>query len=528
MVKVVQNPQHYHSEFELPPAQESVFKHRLDIRNGPYTYNLCSGTNQVFRVSGGLSYEFRVSSTTLYTVGASSTSAIVTFDPLINGGHTLVTSNTVDVIVYDRALTASGTINPNACSTQSSAVIVIVTSQPIVDVFATSIISNTFCAGDSVDFRITPTGAATYEYNVSNIPGWNNLGATSTFTVNMLNPTVNGSDNVTVTVRVTTAGGCTSTNTIFLFENEIIDPGTISSTTTTVCSGQEPADIIGSTPSATISGTSFTFEWYRRASAVTTTWTEIVGETGSDLSLVGNPLFENTDFLRVTTAAINGSSCTESSTALFRIDIAPAPTVNFIAPDSTPVTAPYTYTICSGSNQEFRASGGLSYEFRVNNFPRYTVSATSIADVVTFDPLINISPAYTLGTSDTVDVIVYEQTLTASGTVDPNSCSSQSASVTIIVSALTPAQVFATSIVSKTFCSGDSVDFRITPTGAATYEYNVSNIPGWTNLGATNTFTVNMPNPTVNGSDNVTITVRVTTAGVVPLQIPFSCMRMKS
>ena len=480
----------------------------------PYIYNMCSGTNQVFRARGGRSYEFRIGGIVEYTVEASSTTTDVTFDPLVNISppRTLATSNVIDVIVYDLPL-SGGAIDPNACSSSSSSITVVVSPLPSPNLTATNITNDVFCPGQDVDFSITlavTDSTATFEYNVSTNPGWVSLGSTPTFTVAMPDR-VGLSDHATITIRITT-GGCstTVTETLYIEENEIISAGTISSTDLTTCSGTDPEDITEiASPTFTSSG-SISYRWYKRSNLVTSTWTVIPGATTRNLSFSGDPITQQTQFRREVINEFRGQSCSDfSSPITFTV---PTLNVQFRTPDSSLVTTPTTYSMCSGPAQ-FRARGGLSYQFRVNGDVVYVTSATLVTDPVTFDPLTDfVSTTYALANLDVVDVVVYDLGLTASGTIDPSACSFLSQPVTIDLAA-TPSVTIDTVGSLDSYCPSEVVTFTITPllgvNSDTTFEWNVTGIVSYTSIGTNTIFAVTMPD--ITGPAGVaTITVRST------------------
>ena len=502
-------------KIETTPPPSPTFKDPAGVPvNAPSSYTICSGDTVEFRASGGLSYVFRINGVDEYTVGSSNTATEVIFDPFVDASHTLINNDYVDVEVYNLGLTASNTIDPDACFTLTNSVTFIVNNKPTPTLSATNITGNTYCPGQDVEFSIGLSPAdpsATFEYHTGG--PWSASFSTTTFTINLPNATVNASDNVTITLRVTT-GLCSSTvtTTLYLVENEITDPGTISATTLDVCSGDIPGDIVStSAGSATISGTTFTYQWYQRPNG-TTTWTLIGPGTNPSLTFT-SPITQTMDFVRETIARANGQSCTESITAPVTIFITAGPGLTFFDPTNTAVSTPTTYNMCQGTNQVFRATGGLSYEFRINGTVRYTVGAATNTDIVTFDPLVNATPSHTLATGNFVDVIVYDRALTASSTIDPDACSSESTSITVNVSPLSTLGVNATNIFNRTFCPDQDVDFAITVSPAdptATFEYSLSTSITWVPISSATTFTVNMGNPTLNVADNVTVTVRMT------------------
>ena len=403
---------------------------------GPTTYSICTGTNQTFRASQGRSYEFRINGIVVYTASSTAPANFVSFDPLIDhvsSTYTLVDGDEVDVLVYDLGLTASNTIDPDACSYPTSVVTITTIPLPTPTVIATNITNNTFCPGQTVNFEINLAIAdpnATYQYDyIGNTLGLQNTplsGTSSSFSIDLsVTNNIDVSNHTTVTVYVTTPS-CTTQGigTLYIEENEITTSVvTLTSTDSSVCNGDNPGVITGVTPTATISGTSFTYQWQQRIPP-SSVWVNITGSRGESntLDFTLHALNQTTQFRRIVRATVNSQTCEEPS---------PFVTINaddtltrFKSLDGTLVTTPTTFSYCGGTNVNFEANGGLSYEFRVNNVVRYTTSSTAIVNYVTFDPLADAS--YALQAFDVVDVIVYALPLTASSTVDPDSCSTQS------------------------------------------------------------------------------------------------------
>ena len=78
---------------------------------------------------------------------------------MTDSSYTLLDNDTIDVLVYNLALTGSNTIDPNACSTQSSQILFNVSAAPSPTILATNIVGNTFCSGETVAFSLGTLGA---------------------------------------------------------------------------------------------------------------------------------------------------------------------------------------------------------------------------------------------------------------------------------------------------------------------------------------------------------------------------------
>ncbi|MGC6422934.1 MAG: hypothetical protein ACON43_09005 [Flavobacteriaceae bacterium] len=490
---------------------------------GPTTYPICSGTNQTFRASQGRSYEFRINGIVVYTTSSTAPANFVSFDPLIDhvsSTYTLVDGDEVDVLIYDLALTASSTIDPDACSYPSAVVTITTIPLPTPTVIATNITNNTFCPGQTVNFEINlaiPDPNATYQFDYTgNTLGLQNTpfsGTSSSFSIDLsVTNNLDISNHTTVTVYVTTPS-CTTQGigTLYIEENEITTSVvTLTSTDSSVCNGDSPGVITGTAPVATLPSTTFTYQWQQRIppSAV---WVNITGSRGESdtLDFSSHALNQTTQFRRIVRASVNSQTCEEPS-PFVTINADATPLVGFKSPDGTLVTTPTTYSYCGGTNVNFEANGGLSYEFRVNNVVRYTTSSTAIANYVTFDPLADAS--YALQAFDVVDVIVYTLPLTTSSTIDPDSCSTQSEPISITITP-TPTISIIPSTSGNIFCPGETVSFTILMIPAdptATYRYQIGTGP-MISIASNTTFTAVMLDVASNTADNVSITVEVNT-----------------
>ena len=257
----------------------------------PTTYNMCAGP-QSFSASGGLSYEFRINGLVVFTTSSTAPGNLITFDPLTDfttSTYALATFDEVDVLVYDLGLTASGTIDPTSCSYASEVVTVTVAATPS---FTLTTASNTvYCPGETTSFTIIPftiSSSITYRYTVTGFTTWTALGTNTTFGIIM--PNLAGPASIaTVTVEATNSF-CPSSpavvSTLALRENELTSAGVVSPVDETFCFNTEPADIIEITaPSASVTGTTYTYQWeYRTTSS--TTWTAITTPQGVQRDLL--------------------------------------------------------------------------------------------------------------------------------------------------------------------------------------------------------------------------------------------------
>ena len=171
------------------------------------------------------------------------------------------------------------------------------------------------------------------------------------------------------------------------------------------------------------------------------------------------------------------------------------------------MTSPTLHSICSGEAVVVRASGGRSYEFRINGSPVYTVGSSSTITEITFDPLNDGSHA--LINNDFIDVVVYNLPLSG-GLIDSNSCSATSERITFSVATTPSPTIVATNIVGNTFCAGQTVSFNVSSTTSvpsATFEYSVNGSVYSTISGTT--FNYTFPNTTIGASDHATVTIRM-------------------
>ena len=146
------------------------------------------------------------------------------------------------------------------CSSFSDEIVVQIVDNPIISLtstaYASSASSSTFCEGDSITFNVTSTSAiSTYTFYC-----W--FTTVSVTTNNFYTPVPPLSSTTSVSVMVETAGGCTATETLDMYLNEITSSGNIGQASATVCVGEIPpafTNIASATGLGTIS-----YEWQSR------------------------------------------------------------------------------------------------------------------------------------------------------------------------------------------------------------------------------------------------------------------------
>ena len=185
----------------------------------PATVTICSGEAITFNATGGGSeFLFYLDDNPL---GVKTGTSILTTNTLITGNRIKVES-----------------FNAAGCSSFSPDIVVQIVDSPIISLtstaYASSASSSTFCEGESMTFRVTSTSAiSTYTFSIGGTPQL--VTTTNTFT-----PAPLLSSTASVSVMVETATGCTATETLDMFLNEITSSGNIGQASATVCVGEVP------------------------------------------------------------------------------------------------------------------------------------------------------------------------------------------------------------------------------------------------------------------------------------------------
>jgi len=208
------------------------------------TVTLCLGESITFNATGGGSeFLFYLDDNPL---GAKSGSSLLTTSTLITGSRIKVES-----------------FNAQGCSSFSPEIVVQIVDNPIISLtstaYASSASSSTFCEGESITFTVTSTSAiSTYTFSIGGTPQL--VTTTNTFNPTPLLPVL--ASTTSVTVFVETAGGCTATETLDMYLNEITSSGNIGQASATVCLGEIPPAFTNIAPATGVGV--ITYEWQSR------------------------------------------------------------------------------------------------------------------------------------------------------------------------------------------------------------------------------------------------------------------------
>ena len=356
-----------------------------------------------------------------------------------------------------------------------------VDANPIVSLtstaFASSVSSSTFCDGEAITFTATSTsGISTYTFMVGGAS--QKTGPSNTFSPAAFSSTVS------VAVRVETAAGCTATDTLDLFYNDIDVTGTIGQVSATVCANETPPAFTNDAAATATIG-AISYRWETRTSG-----TAFVGTIPAVTTAVYTPtsaLTTTTFYRRVAISTYGGATCEEYSNVI-QITVNEAPISGLQA---GAVAAPDTVAICGSEMVTFTATNGQSWRFYIDGNP---VGARSTNANLVTNTLI-----------DGQVVTVESFTTTSTG-----GCSSMSPGITMSVGANPDVSLtstaFASSASSSTFCDGEAITFTATSTsGISTYTFMVGGASQ--KIGPSNTFSP----PAF--SSTVSVAVRVETAG---------------
>ena len=324
-----------------------------------------------------------------------------------------------------------------------------VDANPIVSLtstaFASSVSSSTFCDGEAITFTATSTsGISTYTFMVGGVS--QKTGPSNTFSPAAFSSTVS------VAVRVETAAGCTATDTLDLFYNDIDVTGTIGQVSATICANETPPAFTNDA-AATATVGAISYRWETRTSG-----TAFVGTIPLVTTAVYTPtsaLTTTTFYRRVAISTYGGATCEEYSNVI-EVKVGHPP-ISTLQVQGTAISAPATLTLCAGEDVTFVATGGgTEFLFYLDNNP---IGVKSGSSILTTNTLI---------TGNRIKVESF----------DAIGCSSLSDEIVVqivdnpIISLTSTA--FASSASSSTFCEGESITFNVTSTSAiSTYTFIV-------------------------------------------------------
>ena len=374
-------------EFSTPAITVAVSNNTILptlITNGSYsaTVTNCQGDALTFTAGGGQSYEFRVGGTVLYRTNANGLGN-ATFDSqtdVIAGsaGYTLVNNDRVDVVVYDRPLTGSGTVDPAACSAVSSATRVRTQAPPVLAISTTDA-TNVVCTDLAAEVEVTAVAGATYTWSVNAYP----LQTTTTNTITIPAGSLTGLTTATISVQVN-SGNCMTTASFILYVNRV-DAGTISGTQT-ICPGNIPAPLT-SIRAATSSLTgelpgSISYQW-EQSSDGGISYTTILGATSSSLSL-SSQLTNTARYRRVAFSTIFGKACgitSQEVTIVVSSELCEDDTQTSSSTSSSTVAESYTINVTASSSSDYTLIGTDRNGSVSGNDPNLTFN---IGDTVNF------------------------------------------------------------------------------------------------------------------------------------------------
>ncbi|MCT4586782.1 MAG: gliding motility-associated C-terminal domain-containing protein, partial [Carboxylicivirga sp.] len=343
----------------------------------------------------------------------------------------------------DGQVVTVGVTNGNGCTDTHVGIPITVTALPVPGL-TSSDPDNIICAGDAVTF--TATGGAWYEFFVNGI----SVGAgsaTDTYTTSAL---VDG-DRVSVVVAIG-PGGCSATSGELVHTVNPLPTASLVSDALTgnACPGQEVTFTAGG-------GVNYQFILDDVAQGVAGPSNEFKHITAGDFKV------------EVLVIDVNGCEAT-SPAILITEDAATAG-----------LTADRT-TICAGDDVTFTATGGVTYEFLIDDVPQ-----------VVGDPTNNIFVASGLTDGQIVKVKVTNAT----------GCEDTHTGIGITVNALPTADI-SSSDADNTICVGDEVTF--TASGGDLYEFFINGV----SVGAASAVNTYVTNTLADG-DRVSVEVTNTT-----------------
>ncbi len=423
----------------------------------PSNSTICSGSNTTFSVtaSNAVSYQWQVHNGSAWSN--------VTNTGIYTGATTntlTLTGATSAVNTYQYRCEVTGLTTPNAISNAATLTVntaPAITAQPS---------NSTICSGSNTTFTVAATGTTlTCQWEVHNGSSWSNVTNTGIYTgatTNILTLTgatsaVNGYQ-----YRCVVSGTCSPDATSNAATLTINTAPSISAhpSNSTICSGNN------TTFSVTATGSSLTYQWQVHDGS---SWSNVTntgiytGATTATLTLTGATTSVNTYQYR----CVVGGACSPSATS----------NAGTLTVNSLPVITlhPSSSTIGAGSNTSFSitATGTtLTYQWQVNdgsgwgnvaNTGIYTGATTNTLNLTT------VSAAYT----------TYQYRCIVSGVCTPPATST-AATLTVNSAPAITAQPS-----DSTICSGNNATFSVTASNAVSYQWQVNDGSGWSNLANT-------------------------------------------
>ena len=342
----------YSNIIQIAVSESPVSQLQVGGVSAPDTIAVCGSETVTFTATNGNSWRFYIDG---QPVGARSTNFELATNTLIDGQVVTVESFT--------------TTSTGGCSSMSPGITVSVGANP--DVFLTSTAyasspsSSTFCEGESITFTASSTSAiATYTFMVGS-------SAVSVTTNNFYTTVPPLSSTTSVSVRVETAVGCTASQTLEMFLNEITSSGNIGQASATICSGETPPAFTN-VASATGVGT-ISYQWQSRTFG--TDFINVPVSATTQVYTETSALVTTTFYRRAAISTFGGKQCEEYSNVI-EVKVG-TPPISTLQVQGTAISAPATLTLCAGEEVTFVATGGTERLFYLDNNPLGVKSGSS-------------------------------------------------------------------------------------------------------------------------------------------------------
>ena len=294
--------------------------------------------------------------------------------------------------------------------------------------------SNAVCSTDSGDMLFTVTSTPTAIYYVFYKNEVQVVSSTSTTYSSTIGTLTNGT---IIKVQGFNSSGCYAEDTVTVNINDST-PGSIGGDQT-ICVGDTPT-VLTNEDSATVSGSIAILGQYKWQSSLdgSTGWSDVSGATSSTFQPPASPP-ASIFYRRLVINNNAGLNCEEASNSI-QLTVNSLPTAGITAVGlATASSTLASASICGETTVNFNASGGVQYEFFIDNISIQARGSSS-----------NFS-TNTLDDTDEVKVIAYDSaTATA--------CFDESAVIKFNVTQY-PIASISSDVNSNTYCSGENVTF---------------------------------------------------------------------
>jgi len=440
----------------------------------PANSTICAGNNTSFTITAANAGGYQ------WQVNSGSGWGNVTNTGIYSGATTstlTLTGATAAVGGYQYRCIVSGSCTPNATS---NAAMLTVNSAPAITVQPSN---STIGAGSNTSFSVTANNATGYQWQVNDGSGWANVtngGVYGGATTATLTLTAAGASLNTYQYRCVVSGVCTpnaTSNAVTLTVNSA--PAITSQpSNSTICSGAN------TTFSVTASNaTSYQWQVNDGSGWSTVTNTGIYsGATTATLTLTGATASVNGYQYRCEVMGLTTPNAT-SNAATLTVNSAPAITVQ-----------PSNSTIGAGTNTGFSvtANNATGYQWQVND-------GSGWANVTNGGVYGGATTATLTLTAAGTSLNMYQYRCVVSGVCTPNATSN---AVTLTVNS---APAITSQPSNSTICSGANTTFSVTASNAISYQWQVNDGSGWSNVTNTGIY---------SGATTATLTLTGATAVV--------------